>query len=479
MTKGGVASPLRTVYSAAALGFGVWFFVTGMIAFFGWPWYNAQRWDCGVDWGAAKLFFERISPYSDAGLSSLGLEGYGFGHPPTTPFWFLPLADMAWPQAAQLIGMTSIASLALIVGICCAHFRIWAPVATNLLVLGLLLRTTWMYDHLLIVQISSTIACLMVLGWHYLRDNRDVRAGLCLGAACTLKLFPAVVVIYCLLLRRWRAAFASVAIYLPIAGIMTSRYGWGCWRAFFKQQGPIAHFWMDYPRNASLHGIILRIFRPPCERPYVNGFLGVREFASMKSMPPMKGQTLAVIASLLLLAICSYLVLRAPKTRAALDVGMAMFMVLATFINPWIWEHYNVVLVMPMFAALVFVWRGWSDRLVAWMTGKFELKRFVVVTAGALAALALLGFVIWTFQIDMYFKETLYGSVWEKKNANLPVPAFLHFKLHLYEFFNWAPWPIVLLILMVVLGSMGRETLGWFRRKVEATDGAVLKPAAG
>jgi hypothetical protein len=48
--------------------------------------------------------------------------------------------------------------------------------------------------------------------------------------------------------------------------------------------------------------------------------------------------------------------------------------------------------------------------------------------------------------------------VWGKKNAHEPVPSFLHRDLHLYEVFNWAPWPIVLGILMVLLWRMGARS---------------------
>jgi hypothetical protein len=455
----------RGVYTLAVLIVGVRYFVKGVVAFFGWPWHLAARWDCGVDWGAAKLFYQGISPYSPEGLQATGLEGYGFGHPPTTPFWFLPLTEMGWPQAAQLIGVASLVALGVLIGLSASQLRLWAPIPTTILVLGLLLQVSWMYDHILIVQISAIIACLLVLAWYCLGRNRDYSAGFCLGIACTLKLFPGVLVLYCALTRRWRAVAAAGAIYLFVAGVMTARFGLSSWRAFFKQQGPIAHFWADYPRNASLHGIILRIFRPACERPYVNGFAGVRDLAQMPSMPPMKGASLATAAAALLFLLCCFLVVRAPKTRAAFDLSMAMFIVLATFINPWIWEHYNVVLVMPMFVALVEAWRRWVERRAAWADGALGRNRFFVSTLGALVALALLGFVVWTFHIDMYLKETLYGSVWEKKNANLPVPRFLHRDLHLYEFFNWAPWPIVLGILMMLLATMnGARSPAWLRR---------------
>src|SRR5690242_14738653 len=53
-------------------------------------WSQAHANDGLVDWTAARYYLAGKSPYSAEALNELGT--YGFGHPPTTAFWFIPLA---------------------------------------------------------------------------------------------------------------------------------------------------------------------------------------------------------------------------------------------------------------------------------------------------------------------------------------------------------------------------------------------------
>src|SRR5690349_6183235 len=44
-----------------------------------------------IDWIGARAFWEHVNPFSIQGLLKYNILQYGFGHPPTAPFWFLPL----------------------------------------------------------------------------------------------------------------------------------------------------------------------------------------------------------------------------------------------------------------------------------------------------------------------------------------------------------------------------------------------------
>ncbi|HKQ69221.1 MAG TPA: glycosyltransferase family 87 protein [Polyangiaceae bacterium] len=447
-----ITAVYRIAYTVAATVIGGHLFITGILKLIQFPWTSASRWDCGVDWSAAKLYFAQISPYSEEGLRQIGLEGYGFGHPPTTSFWFLPLANLPWPSAAHFICVVAEAALVALVAITVVELRIWAPVATTLLVAGLVLQTTWMDSHIAVVQISSVIACMYVVSWYFFRRGRDYWAGIPLGIACTIKLFPGVVVAYLLMMRRWRSVAAALTTYFIVFAVMTRRFGLSSWTAFFKQQGPISHFWIDYPRNASLYGIVLRLFRPSCERPNNDPFTGVRDFAKLPELPPMKGSGLAFVMALLIVAACGWLVLRTSKTRATLDLGFALFSVASAFVNPWIWEHYNVILISPMLVAFVYSWRLWSERYREWAAGAANLKTLIWAGVGFVSAALVIAAVMGALDVDM----TNMQVIWEAKAANLPVSRADHRKMHLYEVVNWAPWPLVMGVLMSFLALFPR-----------------------
>src|SRR5688572_10033196 len=67
--------------------------------------------DCRVDWAAARLFLEHKSPYTEEALATMGLQNYGFGHPPTTSFWFIPFAKVNYPLMAEIVAVLTLVAL--------------------------------------------------------------------------------------------------------------------------------------------------------------------------------------------------------------------------------------------------------------------------------------------------------------------------------------------------------------------------------
>src|SRR5262245_40601470 len=94
-TRRGVWAPssalLRAIFAGALLSAGAQWLLRAVYQFVITDWTAAWHYDAGVDWSAAQLFWRGISPYSPEGLALVDVAA--FGHPPTTPFWFLPLAQ--------------------------------------------------------------------------------------------------------------------------------------------------------------------------------------------------------------------------------------------------------------------------------------------------------------------------------------------------------------------------------------------------
>jgi hypothetical protein len=252
-----------------------------------------------------------------------------------------------------------------------------------------------------------------------------------LGASCTLKLFPGVMVLFLLLSRRFRAVAAAAAVYLTIAGIMTSRYGFACWPQFFAMQGPISQHWMMNIRNGSPHGIVLHVLRPVCA-----------------ATRPITWQISALSSGLaLVLLVLAWLLSRRtallaaqdPRATREIDLPFALFSVLSGFLNPWVWEHYNVLLLLPLGISLVTLYGLWQDgdRRRLW-----AVVGFVVVAA-----------ILYLLSIDMQDKVGL-----PRAYQLAPSPK-LHRRLHLLEAVNWMPM-VLTLILLSGLISLKRASPG-------------------
>lgn len=302
-------------------------------------------WDGKVDWFAAQGWWNHVDPYSAAQLRVIKLDA--LGHPPTTSFWFLPLAFLE-------IHRMSFALALFVTALLVAHWTLltealaWprqplARVATVLAGTAVTLSAPWMSYHLNLGQLSEIIALLIVAGWFFLRRGRDVAGGVALGLACTLKFFPGLLVLFLLLARRWRAVAAAVLAWLGVNAVMLSRYGVGSWLEFFRGNRILTEYWIGNIRNASIYGIVLRLFVPSCKGPST-------------SIPAATG--IAVAISIVAVAFFWWLGRRRWRNPAAMDVPYALVSVAAYFFNPWIWEHYNVLLIFPVALAAQVLWRG-------------------------------------------------------------------------------------------------------------------------
>ena len=402
----------------------------------GHDWATAGSGDGREDWAAAKLFVERRSPYTAEGLRSIGLEQSGFGHPPTTAFWFIPVADLSLIVMAQVVALAALLVLLVHVRLCVRELGLPSPLVSTVLIFSAVFSTSWMVEHLHVIQISEFIAFCYVLSWYHLRHDREELGGAFLGLACTFKLFPGVMVIYLLLARRWRAAIAAVAAYLPIAGIMTWAYGLDCWRLFFAQQGAVARTWIGHIRNASVHGIVLRLLTPTC----------------MPRIPPSRfGTSLASAVAFAVLVLVAALLLRQRPERRRGDLWFALFSVVSPFVNPWVWEHYRVLLILPL---LIIANRGWLDLRAAWLDWARSPEPTMHVrqmplsdTLAAVVVAAALVVVMLCLSDHMWDKVQTVDT-YQRGGQDPIVRAWLHRRLHLLEVVNWLPWPLTIATLL-------------------------------
>ncbi len=419
-------------------------------------WANAHERDALIDWKAARLFLDGVSMYSPEGLKALNVPAAG--HPPTTPFWFLPLATFDKALAAEIIGLSVWFCLVIHLYLCARAVKFPAPATLTLLVWSGFITTEGFLMHFWAVQLSEHIALAYVLAWWFLRRRQDTRAGILLGIAGTLKLFPGLMFIFLLFARRWRAFIAASLTFLLVAAAMTSVYGLEGWKLFFTQQGPISEKYLGSERNASLHGIVVRLFMPLCSGPAVSSRATTMVIAVI---------ALALIAGAVFL---SWQRLEQARNRdpEAIDLPFALFSVLSAFLNPWIWEHYTVLLIQPAFvvaATLLFAFRhtlrAWLDeRASHWTLGREALC--LLLGVASLVAIATMLGVNWSEKSGMLalWRET--GNPW------------YHRRFHWLEALNYLPW--VIAVFACYLCFIPRPARA---RASTAATAAPVEPAAG
>lgn len=399
-----------------------------------WAW--AGQGDAAVDWAAAKLYWQGISPYTPEGLAQVGVPA--FGHPPTTPFWFLPWTELSHQGFARSLGLLNLGLSFVLVGIVVRTLRLPSPSLLTALVFGAVQSTPAALEHAQVIQISVWIAFAYVLAWRWLRQGQSCKAGVALGLACTLKLFPGLVVLYFLVTRRFALVLSAIAAYLLVAAIMTYRWGISSWLLFFQQQGGIARKWLLDIRNASLNGVVRRAFGEHCQASVYD-----------ETMPQVVALTLAAV----LLGLCFFTAWRATKRQPrqiAFDRSFGLFSVLSAYLNPWIWEHYFYLLILPALIIFRSILDDWGRCYRSWLIGQSGHVRMTIVSGLAFAGAVPLA-VSWEAYNHHYntakLAERLYCSL---PQQSLSKPWLLDLVEH-FGVLNWLPWPAYICVLLALL----------------------------
>jgi hypothetical protein len=378
-----------------------------------------RPWDGIIDWGGAREMLAGRDPYSPESLAAIGLSPErGLGHPPTTLIWFYPLAGLDLEMMKHVATGLTLVMLLFHVGIVAAELELPAWPLVALLISSAVYGTDWFLLHLSLVDLSELIALLYVLCWYFLRRGRDGPAGVMVGLACTLKLYPGLMVLFLGAARRWRAVIAAALTYAVFGVEVLRRLGPAGFRHFLEQTGGYTDGWIADIRNASLTGIVHRLFFP----------LWGWERRALTA-----ASVIAAAVSLALLAL-AWLVsarrIRAARSEpAAIDLPFALFSVLSMAPGPYQWEHYNVTLILP-FLMLA------SEMLRAERTGPRWWIRPAALAA-VLAAVALL--------LDVDFARRVQVGA-SARSARVSMGTVLF-----YEISAWLPWVMLSVTLALVM----------------------------
>jgi Glycosyltransferase family 87 len=180
-------------------------------------------------------------------------------------------------------------------------------------------------------QVGFCLTFLMALAWYFLRKERNVAAGICLGVATALKLFPGLLLVYLLIRRRkafWPAAVSTAILIVASFGIV----GWQNTLGYFRVGHFVQEFYKTYPANLSMLSV----------------------FANASPRLEARWHMATILASIFFVGMVSLLawtVTRKSQDVAGaftLDLEYAMFMALLPLLSPVSWDHYLVVLALPM-----------------------------------------------------------------------------------------------------------------------------------
>jgi hypothetical protein len=381
-----------------------------------WHQVHDKPWDGRQDWWSARLWWDGQDPYSKEGVARMN---YGFsGHPPTAAFYALPLALFPLEWMSRILGAIVLALLGARLYVLARELRWPDSSRAAALLFAAILLTPFMSYHLGLAQDSELIAFGIFLAWYFWRRDREIAAGVALGLTCTLKPFPGLLVLLMLISRRWRGALAAAAVWLVVAAIVTARFGFACWSEYLVNQETVTNLWIGHASNVTLQGLVIRVLHPAC--------------VGDTNSDPQATLIAAGISAVLVIA--AFWLSRGYLRRVdRIDLPFALFAVLSMLANAFYWEHYDVILLLPLAIAYTALWHAWRAGL-----GR------VWATAGAV----LLSVAVGCCLIPPNKARVL--LYWARTRPEL------HQIAHLHEVAIATPMPLTLLVLA--------SLLVWFRR---------------
>jgi alpha-1,2-mannosyltransferase len=255
-----------------------------------------------------------------------------FTYPPFTALLMRPLADV--PIGATIAGLTTFTVLATIV----TTWWLVAPVAARHgwprwyaagLAVPLVFAIEPSRETITLGQINMLLVVL-ILADLLLGVPRNSRlAGVGVGLATALKLYPGIFIAYLLLARRWRAAAVAAGTAAGatlLAAAVAPHASWQFWTGALWDTDRVGR--TDYTGNQSLLGLISRLVAPD---------------------EPSRLVWLPVAA-----AIGAYGLWRAARAAAAGDAltGIALTGLVGALVSPITWPH-HVYWFVPALVALV------------------------------------------------------------------------------------------------------------------------------
>jgi alpha-1,2-mannosyltransferase len=302
------------------------------------------RVDFFQDWSSAREALSGRNAYpelSDAAVRLLGEAGQGDRlaprvnpHPPFSVLLCLPMAMLDYGRALWVWRLATAALIFAAVALLLAMLRspLWpVVVAPQLLVLATAAPvSTTLYQG----QWNGLLLALIVVAWAAARGRHHGLAGMALGFAAAIKLFPALLIGWLALRGRWRSvvvALMTFAILQGIAALVLGSESFGTHLQALRSAGRYRSGWT----NASLPAFWARLFDPSLD---------------WAMTPLLRAPILA--AALTLVSCAAVLVV---ATRSALtahdaaseDRSFGVALLATLLIGPLTWEH-TLLLALPV-----------------------------------------------------------------------------------------------------------------------------------
>jgi hypothetical protein len=289
-------------------------------------------------------------------------------HPPTSVLLAVPFTPLDYPTAHLAWDLVSLFALAIGMVLVGRHLGVRFSPWMLLPTVALFLVCSPVRSHLSQGQLSLVLLPLIVGAWAADRTEHPWWAGVLLGAAAAIKLFPGFLFLYFLLRRRWQALAAGAITVAALTGVTLAVEGWQSYHTYITEALPsVAHFRSSW-YNESVFGFWARLFDPAAEE----------RVLPLRRSPALAGTASLVSVGLIVLLLVP--VTWRAHSRAECDRAFAVAVTAMLLVSPISWNHYFPLLLLPVAWLWLHLPRGWPRCVLGvvlvllWLPGAYFVR---------------------------------------------------------------------------------------------------------
>lgn len=305
--------------------------------------------------------------YMAVAAGKVGVASIGYGYPPFFAALMRPVAVLPLAVASNLWLITNLACLFLSVWLLTRFFR--APHKLFFLLCAVALLLPGVYDTLLLGQINLVLTllfvCVMTLGARAKNSRAQIAAGILLGAAIAIKVYPLALLVVFVLYRR-HLALAVTALTIAATFGIGILYGGG-WNATFRYWTvivPSQSVLFMNPADQAAQAVFARLFQIT----YLSVALSPGEILYATLSPwwndPALGRIVLYGFSGLVIVVTAFAlwkIKRALPDTAGMTLSCGLILTALLLVQPHVWDHYLAHLIIPL-ALLILYARAWIQK---------------------------------------------------------------------------------------------------------------------
>ncbi len=304
--------------------------------------------DFTQDWLSAREVIANRPPYGDL-WAMVRQQFHGEpptdflqwnAHPPASILLVLPLGFLRHEIAFFVWNLATFPLFVVAVWIVMAELAPWnwRRGALAALAIGAVGITCFPLLHQVVMgQFNALLAFLIAVAWASDRRGWWLTAGLAVGFAAAIKLFPAFLFLYLLGTRRWRTVGVAVAVIVAVNAVALGVFGFGAYRTYaFEVVPAVSAKYATQWNNLSLQAFWLRLFDPTPE----SRIVAVAHL-------PLLGKLLGALSRFAVIVLTGLAAWRA-TSLAARDRAFALAVTGMILVSPIAWPHYLIMLAVPI-----------------------------------------------------------------------------------------------------------------------------------